>query len=478
MRPCVAVIGGGISGLAAAHRLRELNPSLDVALLESRAQLGGVLETVQEDGFLLEGAADSFLTSPSAAVDLCHRLGLDAEVRGTEETCRQAFVLKRGRLLPVPVGFHLMAPSRMWPLITSPILTWRGKLRAGLECLLPARTTAEDESVQSFVSRRFGRELFERLVQPLVSGIYTGDPQRLSIEATFPRFRQMEREHGSMLRAMLRQPRSQEKSSGARYGQFATLRGGMTTLVNALAERLPNNAVQLDSPVNELHPIDHARWRLEIGGSHPRSMQVDGIIMATPTHQGARLLHDVDSQLAEELQGIEYASCAVVGLGYRREQIAHPLNGFGLVVPLVEQRMILSCSFSSIKYSGRAPDDAVLLRVFIGGDCQSGLMRLSRDELIAIAEREVADILQIRGEPLLRRIFKHRGAMPQYHVGHRERVARIGECLRRFPSLALAGSSLYGVGLPSCIQSGESAATQIAQQLATNKSDQFHPSYS
>jgi oxygen-dependent protoporphyrinogen oxidase len=468
----VAVIGGGISGLAAAHRLTELDASLDVVLLESRGQLGGVLETANEQGFLVEGAADSFLTTPTAAVDLCHRLGLDAELMGTAKTCRTAFVLSGERLLPVPVGFHLMAPSRMWPLIKSPILSWRGKLRAGLECLLPARRTDADESVQSFVCRRFGKELFERLVQPLVSGIYTGDPQRLSIEATFPRFRQMERAHGSMLRAMLRQPKSQEASSGARYGQFATLRGGMTTLVNALAERLPPGAVQLDSPVSALQPLDRGRWQLEIGGGCPRFMQVEGVIHAAPAHQGAKLLQDVDAELAEELHGIEYASCAVVGLGYRREQIGHPLNGFGLVVPLVEQRMILSCSFSSIKYPGRAPEDAVLMRVFIGGDCQSGLMRLSRDELIAVAEKEVAELLQVRGEPVLRKIFKHRQAMPQYHVGHRERIARIGECLQRFPSLALAGSALHGVGLPSCIQSGETAAAQVARQLAVDGAKQ------
>jgi oxygen-dependent protoporphyrinogen oxidase len=461
----VAVIGGGISGLAAAHHAQQLRPAADVVLLEAGSRLGGVLHTVQRDGFLLEEAADNFLTSPSDAIDLCRRLGLADELLAPDARRRQALVVHRGQLQPIPAGFLVMAPSRLWPLLSSPILSLRGKLRAGLEYFLPRKKSLDDESLQAFVCRRFGREMFERLVQPLIGGIYAADLQRLSLEATMPRFQQMEREHGSLIRAMLRNRRHQLQDIGAggRYAQFAALRGGMSTLVDALAQRLPDDAVRLDSPVDGLFPTDHGRWLLAIGGARPRMLSVDAVIVATPAHHTAQLLERVDVELADELWQIEYSHCAVVSLGYRRSQIGRTLDGYGFVVPLVEQRLIFSCSFSSVKYAGRAAADSVLLRVFIGGACQSGLLQLPRAQLIELAEREIGDFLQITGEPVLRNIVRR--AMPQYHVGHRQRVERIGERLSRYPTLALAGSSLDGVGLPSCIRSGEAAATRICNQL-------------
>ncbi|MGE3778379.1 MAG: protoporphyrinogen oxidase, partial [Pirellulaceae bacterium] len=317
---------------------------------------------------------------------------------------------------------------------------------------------------------------FERLVQPLVGGIYAGDPRQLSIESTFPRLRQMEREHRSLIRAMLRNSNTPPTESGARYGQFKTLRGGLGTLIDALAARLPPGSIELNAAVAALLPGSEQRWRVQLDTSGRESLEVDGVIVAAPAHQGGRLLAQADAELTAELNKIEYASCAVVALGYERRQIRHPLDGFGFVVPLVEQRMILSCSFSSVKYSGRAPDDCVLLRVFIGGACQSGLLRLSRWELGQLAAREVSGLLGIIGEPIVRRIVRQQQAMPQYHVGHRQRVERIDARLKRFPTLALAGSGLYGVGVPRCVESAESAAEQILLQMSLlNQSNQRVP---
>jgi oxygen-dependent protoporphyrinogen oxidase len=305
----------------------------------------------------------------------------------------------------------------------------------------------------------------------LVGGIYTADPQLLSAEATMPRFRQMERDYGSLLRAMwherrIQPSRNEPTTSGARYSKFATLRGGMSQLVSRLAECLPQDCVQLNAPVESLWPMNEGRWLLWIGGENPRQVHVDGVVLAVPANQSARLLAPVDEALAGELREIEYASCAVVSLGYRREQIKHPLDGFGFVVPFGERRTILSCSYSSIKYEGRAPEGTVLLRIFIGGACQSGLLQLSRQHLMELAELEVADLLQIRGEPILRTAIRQRQAMPQYHVGHRDRVARIETRLERFPTLRFAGSALDGVGVPACIQSGEAAAMRLLSQAA------------
>jgi oxygen-dependent protoporphyrinogen oxidase len=467
MRPRVAVIGGGISGLSAAYELANGESAVDVLLLESGSRLGGVLETQHCDGFLIEAAADNFLTTPPAAVDLCRALGIDDGLISTNSQHRQTFVIRRGRLQPIPLGFLVMAPSRIRPMLRTRVLSARGKLRVGLECLVPRRTSHDDESLASFVRRRFGREMFERLVQPLVGGIYTADPERLSIDATMPRFREMEREHGSLIRATLRQRRmhAAENCCGARYGQFAALRRGMSTLVNALAERLPHGSVRLAAPVDAIEPLVDGGWFVLVGGAHPHRLKVDGVILATPAHRTASILATLDSAAANNLAQIEYASCAVISLGYRRDQIRHPLNGFGLVVPLVEQRSVLSCSFSSVKYEARAPEDSVLLRVYMGGVCQSGLLHLPDDQLVQLAEREVADLLQIRGEPVIRHLTRQRRAMPQYHVGHRDLVAKINERLTRFSTLALAGSAYGGVGVPACIQSGKDAAERVLSRL-------------
>jgi oxygen-dependent protoporphyrinogen oxidase len=471
MRPRIAVIGGGISGLAAAHQVALRDPAIDVVLLEAGNRLGGVLETTSRDGFLMEAAADGFLTTPPTVVELAQTVGLETDLIPTQPKLRRSFVLHTGHLRPIPAGFQVMAPSRLGPMFLSRILSLRGKVRLVWEYFVRPRTGSEDESLAAFVRRRFGREPFERLAQPLVGSIYTADPERLSIEATMPRFRQMERQYGSLLRAALRQPRDRqsEEGSGARYGQFATLRHGMMSLVHALAKRLPAQSVQLASPVESVVPLEGDRWLLSIGGECPRSLKVDGLVVATPANRTAILLGDIDSTLAHELAQIEYASCAVASLGYRRDQVQHPLDGFGFVVPLVERRTILSCSFSSVKYDGRAPSGHVLLRVFIGGACQSGLLRLPGRQLLALAEQELSDLLHIRGEPVLRHVMRQHRTMPQYHVGHRDRVAAIRNRLARFSTLALAGSAYAGVGVPTCIQSGQEAANEILLRLEAQK---------
>ena len=412
------------------------------------------------------------------AVELCHKVGLEESLIGPNSQGRHAFVVGNGRLHPIPAGFMVMAPSRIRPMIASRILSVRGKLRVGLEYLLPRNISDADESLAGFVRRRFGREMFDRLVQPLVGSIFAPDPRQLSLDATMPHFRQMERDHGSLIRAALRQQRTQpsENCGGARYGKFAALRNGMSTLVDALSRHLPPQSIQLTSPVDRLILLNDGGWLLSIGGERPRRLQVDGVVIATPAYQGAKILADVDPALSKLLAGIQYASCAVVSLGYRRVQIGHPLNGFGFVVPLVEQRNIFSCSFSSVKYTGRAPNDSVLLRVFIGGARQSGLLRLSNDELVELASLEVSDLLQIRGAPVMRHVTRHNRAMAQYHVGHRDRVASISRSRERFPALALAGSAYTGVGVPACIRSGQAAARQVLSQLkaVTSSSSAAH----
>jgi oxygen-dependent protoporphyrinogen oxidase len=469
----IAIIGGGVSGLAAAHRITELNPKTEIVLLESSDRLGGVIRTRQCDGCLIESAADNFITSPPSAVELCQRLGIEDQLIGTNPKGRGAMVVRAGRLQPIPSGFLIMAPSRLGPLLTTPILGPLGKLRAAGEYFVRQKTDNTDESLQSFVSRRFGKQLFDRLVQPLVGGIYTADPARLSVAATMPRFLEMERAHGSLIKAMLAHQKKQrikgkpnEQSSGARYGQFATLRGGMTTLVDSLSNRLPTGSIQLNSPVIRIAHDAERGWMIQTGGAQPNQREVDGIIIAAPAYHAAHMLADVDQGLAERLAEIEYASCAIISLAYRRDQIKNKLNSFGFVVPVIEKRRILSCSFSSIKYEARAPADTVLLRTYVGGAVQSDLLKNSDEQLLRIAKSELAQLLDISGQPIMESLTRQTRAMPQYHVGHLDRVAVIEGRLEKLPALAISGSSLYGVGVPACIASGEMAAERIVRSSA------------
>ncbi len=456
----IAVIGGGISGLAAAHRLLELAPTSCVTLFESSERVGGILQTVHSAGFLVERSADMFTTKEPWALDLSHRFGLEEQLIPTTLAHRRAFVVHRGRLVPVPEGFTLMSPTRIGPILRTPLLSWRGKMRLGWERFVPPRREAADESLYAFATRRLGREAYERLVQPLIGGIYTADPTKLSMQAAMPEFVEMEREYGSLTRGVLhKSDRDQRAGTGARYGMFLALRDGLSTLVDALASRLPADCVQLNSPVSRIRRVAD-RWELTVADA-TKCQSFDALIIATPVHHAARLLSEVDRELSTTLAGISCASAAIPVLGYRRDQIAHPLDGFGLVVPFVEQRRILSVSFASVKFPGRAPDDQVLLRVFIGGACQQELVDLPDEALFDIAQHELSELLGVRGEPQLRELVRWRQAMPQYHLGHLDRVAKIEELAQQLPHFGLAGNAYRGVGIPFCIRSGELAAERV-----------------
>jgi oxygen-dependent protoporphyrinogen oxidase len=471
-RPRVAIVGGGISGLAAAHRIAELAPQVQIALFDSAKRLGGVLETVHRDGYLIEQSADNFITSHPWAVDLCRRVGLGEQLLSTNSAHRQAFVVSRGRLCKIPDGFLVMAPTRLWPVVTTPILSPLGKLRLAMEKFVKPRADTSDESLASFARRRMGREAYERLVQPLVGGIYTADPERLSVRATMPRFVEMERQHGSLLAGALKNRREQadeSDDSGARYSMFVAPREGMSSLVDAIAARLPRGTARLETRVERIARRDDGRWNVLSTMTNVRQTAVeevfDAVILAAPAQHAAKLLDAVDAHLTAELAAIEYAGAAVVVLAYDRAQIAHRLDGFGFVVPLVEKLKILSASFSSVKYAGRAPDGKVLVRVFIGGACQRELLDHDDATLRTIAHEELAKLLGIAGTPVLSTVTRWNNAMPQYHLGHVDRVTRIEAAVARQPGLALAGNAYHGVGIPQCIHSGEQAAERTLARL-------------
>ncbi|MDZ7620229.1 MAG: protoporphyrinogen oxidase, partial [Patescibacteria group bacterium] len=392
----VAVVGGGISGLAAAHRLVELYPACGVTLFESAGRLGGVLSTVHEDGFQVEQSADNFITTFPWGLALCRRLGLEDALVQTNPETRRTFVVRRGKLYKLPDGFLMMAPTRMWPMAVTPILSPWGKLRAAMEYFIPPRLDEADESMAAFVRRRLGREVFDRLVEPLVSAVYAADMERLSVDATLSRFREMEREHGSLIRAMRRQMKAgrHARESGARYSMFVTLRDGLSSLVDALAARLPQGAVQLNSEVRRLDRAGDG-WRLTLGatgaagetGGSPRTESFDAVILAAPSHVSASLLRPTDTATADEQAAVEHSGTAIVTMAFDRKEVGHPLDGMGAVVPAIEQSPILAVSFSSQKYVHRAPEGQVLLRAFVGGARRHELAEMPDAELVPLVLR-------------------------------------------------------------------------------------------
>jgi oxygen-dependent protoporphyrinogen oxidase len=470
----VVVVGGGLSGLTAAYRIVErakaARRAVEVVVLEAKDRVGGAIATRRVDGFTIEGGPDSFITNKPWAVDLCRSLGLDDQLIGTDAQHRRSFVVRKGRLYPVPEGFVLLAPNRLGPVLTSPILSFGGKLRMLLDLVLPRRADDEaDESLAAFVKRRLGREALERLVQPLVGGIYTADPNELSVRATLPQFLEMERVHGSLIRGALQQARqarwAERNASGARYGMFVTLADGMDALPRALVAALPPGTVRTGAAVRRVSRNAPASpWLVELLDGPP--IEAAAVVMATEAHASARLLDGVDPGLALQLRAIPYASSAIVCVAYPRDQISHPLDGFGAVVPAVERRSILAVSFLSVKFPRRAPAGTVLMRVFVGGATQPELFDRDDEALKTIVRSELYDLLGARGEPLLAEVARHPRAMPQYTLGHLDRVEAIRRQAARHPRLILAGNAFDGVGIPDTVRAADAAADAALAALA------------
>ena len=456
----LVVVGGGIAGLTAAHRAveisRERETALELTVLEARDRLGGTIETEHAGGFLVETGPDSFLSEKPWALALCRRIGLESRLVGTDDRFRRVFVWFGKRLHPVPDGFQLLAPTRLTPFITSSLFSWPGKLRMALDVILP-RGGGGDESLGAFVRRRLGREALERIAQPLVAGIYTADPDELSLLATMPRFVELERRERSLIVGLWKASRKAPaaSTSGARWSLFVSLAGGMGELIAALASRLPSDAVRLKHRVGGIERRG-VQWRVTT--EEAGAIDADAVIVATETHAASRLLRYVDPPLATLLEMIPYASSATVSLGYRRADVAHPLDGFGFVVPRAEHRDLLACTFSSVKYPGRAPERHVLIRCFVGGALNAAALERSDDEIVERVRRELGEALGITAAPMLTRVARHPASMPQYAVGHLTTVETIERRLAAIPGLLLAGGGYRGVGIADCVRSGEAAA--------------------
>jgi oxygen-dependent protoporphyrinogen oxidase len=451
----VAIVGGGIAGIAAA--LRAVERGAAVRLLEAGPRLGGAIGTVRQDGFAIETGADSFITEKPWALDLCNRLGIAGDLVGTRENDARTHVARGDRLHALPDGFLLLAPTSLGPLARSSLFTWMGKLRMGLDLVLPRGPHDRDESLADFVRRRLGREALERVGDPLVSGIYTGDPERLSVAATMPRFRELEAQHRSIILGLRRSGQARRGVAGARYGLFVAHRAGMGALVDALAARLPDSVVQLGTRVERLDRTPDG-WRLAVGNT---TVESDAVVLACPAYVSADLVRSCDAALADTLGSIAHASSAIVTLAVRSRDLPRGLPGFGFVVPAVDRRDILACTFSSRKWAGRAPDGFELLRTFVGGVRRPEMVERDDAALIAVVRAELRRYVGLTSEPVLARVDRWRRAMPQYEVGHGVRLETIDARVATLPRLALAGNAYRGIGIPDCVRSGEAAAEAV-----------------
>ncbi len=452
------MVGGGIGGLAAAHALA--GSGTPFLLREAGPAWGGVIRTEARDGFLLEGGPDSILAQKPEGLALVRQVGLADRLVPTNPENRQVFILRGGRLFPLPEGMMLAIPTRIAPFLGSGLFSWPGKLRMGLDLVLPRRRDDGDESIASLLRRRFGEESVERLGEPLMAGIHAGDPERLSIQATFPRFVDLERRYGSLIRGMLTARRPPPaRPGGPPASAFYSLKGGLGELVKAVVERLPAQALRTGARLASLARADGG---FVLRFADGETIATRGVVLAVPAPAAAPVLEPLAPEAAAILRGIPFASTATVSLGFRREDVAHPLDGYGLVVPRTEGLRTSACTFFSTKFPGRAPEGHVLLRGFLGGTRDPEVLGLDDAEMVELVRKNMGPVLGLRGVPVLTRVSRWPKGTPQMEVGHFDRMRRLEAVLADVPGLALTGAGLRGTGLPDVIADALKAVTAIA----------------
>lgn len=462
----VLIIGGGITGLAAAYQLQKIAPELQITLVEREDRLGGKILTDRIDGFLIEGGPDSMLSRKPRGVGLCEELGLADQLHGRDPAHNKTFVRRHGALYPLPSGLTGMIPTNLAALEQNPLISSAGKERLAREAEIPPATETGDESVGSFVTRRLGREVYEALVEPLMSGIYAGDGDQLSLAATFPQLRQLELKHGSLLKGL--QASQKADATPAAYPPFVALRGGLGDLVTTLVAQL--DGVQLLTGVGvETLQRDADAQTYQATLSNGQAMSASAVIITTPAFVSAKLLADIAPALAAAHAAIPHASSATVCLAFDQAELATKLDGYGYVIPRVEETDILACTWTSSKWQGRAPDGQVLVRVYLGRYGRRDILDESDAALVALAMGELREMLDITAPPTLERVYRWPNGMPQYTIGHLDRLAQIEAGIEQQPGLFLAGAAYRGVGIPDCIHSAEQAAQAAAIYLGQPK---------
>lgn len=463
----IAIIGGGISGLAAAYALeqkRRAGVEIEYAVFEGSARFGGVLVTDRVDGCLVEAGPDSFLTEKPRASDLCRQIGLGDQLIGSNDRDRKTYILTRGHLVEMPDGLMFMVPTKILPSVLSPLFSKATKVRMAREWFHPPHKADGDESVAAFVERHYGPEMVDRLADPLLSGVYGGEASQLSVRAVLPRFAEMEARYGSLGRAMLAaRKKMAQAANGPARPLFSSLKDGMQQMIDALLAQLPPDSLHANVVVQAVQP-EGGGWTVSAGLD---SDQFDAVILALPTRLAARLLQFASQDLAAELAGIAYSSSVTLTLGYDRKVRDSLPPGFGFLVPRSEGTRMLAATFVHNKFPHRAPADRALIRCFLGGSRDEAVLDLPGEEIVHIARAELHKILGLAAEPLFARVYKWKAAMAQYGVGHLERLQRIESLRQKLPGLALAGNGYSGIGVPDCVRSGTEAVNDLLNEDAS-----------
>lgn len=461
----VVIVGGGLSGLAAARGVLDeagrRGPPPQLSLLEREPHLGGKIRSTRDEGFLCEHGPNGFLDNKPSTLALVRRLGAQARLLKSNDKARKRFVFTGGALKQLPedpVSFLL-----------SDLLSIRGKLRLAAEFLLPQGDPREDETVAAFVRRRLGDEALEKLIDPMSAGIYAGDPSVMSLRSCFPKVAQIEAQFGGLLKGMLAMQKM-AKAMGVQGPQGAgpggvlwSLEEGAGELVETLARSLPEGALRAGAEAQALEGRPGGGWRVRADGDW---MEADAVVLATPAYDAARLLREHDPVLAERLYAIPYVPAAVVCTGFHRKDVAHPLDGFGFLVPSAEGRRILGSLWSSSIFAGRAPEGQVLLTQIVGGARNPELVNLGDAELLQVVREELGWTLGIRAEPCFTKVVRWTRAIPQYVVGHAARLQEIESRVGGLGGLFLGGNAYYGIGINDCTAHGAALGPRVVDWLA------------
>ena len=447
------IIGGGISGLSAAYYLAQRNlPSI---LIDSGAKLGGVIQTQQVEGCLLEGGPDSFLAAKPEAMSLITELGLAGEVIGSNDHQRSTWILKNGRMIPLPDGLMMMVPTRIWPTATSPLLSWSTKFRMGLELLRQPVKNAPDRSVGAFVEDHYGREAVDYLAEPLLSGVYGGDPYQLSIQSVMPRFADMEAKYGSLTKGTLAGLAHAPKREGSTL--FKTLKNGLGSLTAAIEKSIAPHCRTITGQALAITK-EGEDYLVRLEGETLRTRH---LIIATPAWAAAQLMASLDPDIAKLLNGIGYSSSMTVGVIYDRAQVPQQFNSFGFLVPKKERRHLVACTFVDQKFNHRVPENRLLLRCFLGGAGNEAILGWSQADIERAVLEDIRSLLKLDVKPLAIQISRWPRSMAQYQVGHQKIIDELQTRVSKYPLLFLAGNGYSGIGIPDCIRTGKLAAAGL-----------------
>lgn len=464
----IVIIGGGISGLSSAFYVRQeakrRGMELQVTIVDGAPKLGGKIHTLERDGFVIEKGPDSFLSRKLPIIDLAKELGLEGELTATNPAAKKTYIMHRRKLHPMPPGMMLGIPTEIGPFVKSGLISWRGKLRALMDLFIPPSKSTEDETLGGFMERRVGKEVMRRIAEPLLAGIYAGDLKKLSLRATFPQFLESERKHGSLIKGMLHNRKAAAAAAAKTGGStFLTFRSGLSTLVRALDEALPDVERRLGVKVTAIHRLEDGEYEVELADGE--RLEADRIIVTAPAFAAAELLKPLAD--CEELRAIRYVSVANVVLAYDKKQFGLAFDGTGFVVPRSEGLHITACTWTSTKWLHTSPSDKVLLRCYVGHSEDQESVKLPDKELIAAVRADIRSVLGVTAEPLFTEITRLNRSMPQYPLGHVERMRELrGRLREQLPGVWVTGAAFDGVGLPDCIRQGKEAAAIVIDELS------------